>query len=186
MRYTLILLNIFISIFFVACTTQKSLDEEMIKNTKSKSYVSKKSILGDKKVTVGSIEYVSLPAFNLTYKAKIDTGATTTSIHAFDISEFEKDGKKWVKFKLDDTKGGLIEESLPVERVVHIKRHGVENQERYVVKMQLTLGKTTQIIDVSLTDRTKFKYPLLIGKNYLHGHMIVDVSKKFLTSLDEK
>lgn len=160
---------------------EKKVEPKVIIKEKTKIVVVEKPISSDSKIIVGSNEYVYVPSLKLTYKAKIDTGATTTSIHALDIKEFERDGKKWVKFKLDDTKGGLIEKSLPVERVVNIKRHKEESQKRYVVKMRINLGKTSEVVEVSLTDRSQFNFPVLIGKNYLNGYVIVDVSKKYLT-----
>lgn len=135
----------------------------------------------NKKILIGSKEYVYIPAIKVIYKARIDTGATTTSIHALEIEEFMQDGQKWVKFKLSDEKGNLIENSLRVERMVSIKRHEAKDQKRYVVKMRINLDKISQVVDVSLTDRSKFTFPLLIGRNFLNGNFIVDVSKSYLT-----
>ncbi|RXJ86454.1 ATP-dependent zinc protease [Arcobacter sp. CECT 8985] len=138
------------------------------------------------KIIIGQKEYVYIPSEDITLKARIDTGATTTSINALNIKGIERDGKKWVKFDLEDEKGKLIHKSLPISRLVKIKRHGTKYQRRYVVKMKLTIGKTTQLVDVSLTDRSKFKYPLLLGRNYLNGIMIVDVSKEYTTKPKKK
>jgi len=69
----------------------------------------------------------------------------------------------------------------PVSRVVQIKRHGKTSQDRYVVKMRLILGERSQVVEVSLTDRSQFIYPILIGRNFLRDYYIVDVGAK-LTS----
>lgn len=134
----------------------------------------------DSKIIVGKNEYIYIPSEKLKLKAKIDTGATTTSIHALNIKPFERDGKKWIKFDLVDADGKLINKALPISRTVYIKRHGAKNQKRYVVKMRINLATSSQLVDVTLTDRSKFTYPVLIGKNYLNGVILVDVSKKYM------
>ncbi|RXK00899.1 ATP-dependent Zn protease [Arcobacter sp. CECT 8986] len=131
------------------------------------------------KLIIGQKELVYIPSEKITLKGRIDTGATTTSINALNIKEIERDGKKWVKFDLKDEKGKLITKALPISRIVKIKRHGAAVQERYVVKMRLTIGELTQLIDVSLTDRSKFTFPVLIGRNFLNGLILVDVSKEY-------
>lgn len=141
-------------------------------------YVEEK--IKDSKIIVGKNEYIYIPSEKLKLKAKIDTGATTTSIHALNIKPFERDGKKWIKFDLVDTDGKLINKALPISRTVYIKRHGAKNQKRYVVKMRINLATSSQLVDVTLTDRSKFTYPVLIGKNYLNGVILVDVSKKYI------
>ena len=160
---------------------------KVIVKEKIKTVFVEKPITKDKKTIVGIYEKVYIPSLEREYEAKIDTGATTTSIHALDIKEFERDGKKWVKFKFEDSKKEITEKSLPVERIVNIKRHGVdESQKRYVVKMRINLGEYSEVIDVSLTDRSKFNYPILIGRNYLNGYIVVDVSKKYITTPKKK
>ncbi|RXK12163.1 ATP-dependent Zn protease [Halarcobacter mediterraneus] len=166
---------------------EKELNPKVVVKEKIKTVFVEKPVTKDKKTIVGIYEKVYIPSIEQVYEAKIDTGATTTSIHALDIKEFERDGKKWVKFKFQNEKKELIEKSLPVERVVSIKRHGVEkNQRRYVVKMRINLGDYSEVIDVSLTDRSKFNYPILIGRNFLNGYIVVDVSKKYITKPTKK
>lgn len=125
----------------------------------------------------GEAENVTVVSQDFTYKARLDTGATTTSIHAVDISRFTRDGEKWVKFSLLDPKTKekkQIERSL--SRIVSIKRHGTEDQKRPVVKLKLKMGPLEKVCEVSLTDRSKFEYPVLIGRNFLSGSAVVDVS----------
>ncbi len=130
-------------------------------------------------IIIGEAEYVYLPRTKIKLKARIDTGATTTSINALNIKSFERDGKKWVKFELLDEKKKVYKRSLPIYEVIQVKRHGAEVQNRYVVKMRINLGTSSQLIRVSLTDRSKFTYPVLVGRNLLRGVAVVDVSKKY-------
>jgi hypothetical protein len=66
-----------------------------------------------------------------------------------------------------------------VVRTVQIKRHGAESLDRYVVKMRIILGNVSQLISVNLSDREEYKYPVLIGRNFLRDFFIVDVAKKY-------
>lgn len=131
-------------------------------------------------MTVGGVENVYVSSMNTTQQARIDTGATLTSIHAIDVVEFEKNDQKWVKFKIEDD-NHFVEKSLPIIKIIHIKRGvGYKKQKRYVVKMNITLGALTKEVKVSLNDRTNMKYPILIGRNFLKRDIIVDVSQKFI------
>ncbi len=66
-----------------------------------------------------------------------------------------------------------------VIKTVQIKRHGIESQDRYVVKMRIILGNVSQLVSVNLNDRDAYTYPVLIGRNFLRDYCIVDVGKKF-------
>lgn len=130
---------------------------------------------------VGGVERVTVEPGGLVLEARIDTGAETTSIHAEEITLVEKDGKRYVRFTLFNTS---TTESLPMElrlrRTVLIKQHGRESERRYVVRMWLTLGETRARVDVTLSDREDFEYPLLVGRNFLVDAAIVDVSRQHL------
>lgn len=142
-------------------------------------------IAQDTKIAIiGEIEPVTIVTAKSTFPARIDTGATTSSIDAQDIVRFERDGKSWVKFNLKDRKTGkvtLIESKLT--RVVEIKRHGAEPQHRPAVKLKTKLGDKELYSEFTLADRSSFDFPVLIGRNLLEGNFIVDVSLKNSTSL---
>jgi len=132
------------------------------------------------KAIFGEAEHVTIPKYNITLKARIDTGATTTSINAENETVIERDGKKWVKFTIG---GANIE--LPVVRTVSIKQHGKDPLTRYCVKLTLTIGSVSEITEVTLADRSDFEFPILIGRNFLKDRAMVDVSYKFVEGLPE-
>jgi hypothetical protein len=135
----------------------------------------------EKKAVIGQVEYTTIEPSNWTFESRIDSGATTTSIDARDITPFERDGKSWVRFNLLDRKTKeTFQIEKPVERVVKIKRHGTEVQERFAVLLDLTIGQVKERIEVTLTDRSDFTYPVLIGRNFLMDRAIIDVSQKFI------
>lgn len=131
---------------------------------------------------VGRIEYVDVMSISMRKKARIDTGAETTSIDASDITEFERDGEKWVQFTIVDRSTEEVSKiKARVVRNVRIKQHGIENVRRIVVELDLRMGPLQESIEVTLADRERFDYPILIGRNFLRGKAVVDVSRKYLT-----
>ena len=140
------------------------------------------------KIVIGAVEPVLVEPGSKVYDARIDTGATTTSIDARNVVVFERDGKKWVRFNLSDSD---IEIEKPVIRTAHILQHGEKeiNIDRQVVKMKLTLKNISTVVDVSLANRQFFEYKVLIGRNFLQGNFLVDVSRnqtsKSNTEVDE-
>ena len=140
----------------------------------------------DNPIIIGALEKVRILPANIIYDSRIDTGATTTSIHAGNMEIFERDGKKWVKFDLQgEEKTETVE--MKIKEFRNIKRHGAPDQKRAVVTLHLVLGKVSQEVDVTLNDRSKFTYPGLIGRNFLKpNHMIVDVSQKYTANPAQK
>ena len=132
----------------------------------------------DTKRIIGAVENVRLVPPNIILKARIDTGAKTTSVDARNITPFERDGKQWVRFTcMEGDKEHTIERK--VLKTVQIKRHEEESQDRYVVNMRIILGDVSQLIPVTLNDRDAYIYPVLIGRNFLRDYFIVDVAKKY-------
>jgi hypothetical protein len=113
-------------------------------------------------------------------KARIDTGAGITSMHAVNITDFERDGKPWVKFIIPVSEQESVPVELPVKRYVAIKQLTNTPQRRPVVAISIKLGSLEERVDVTLTDRSEYLYRLLIGRNFLRHRAIVDVSKKFM------
>lgn len=135
---------------------------------------------------IGQVEYVTVLPINYRYNARIDTGATTCSMSALDLEQFERDGQKWVRFRLPvpGTTGKKMEKSelleYPISRVASIKRHGAEHQMRPAVMMKVRLGDFEGLVEFTLTDRSKYEFPILVGRNLLEGHAVVDASKSYL------
>lgn len=150
------------------------------------------SSYSDNKSIMGWIEYVNLHPLEFRVKAKLDTGAKTSSMHAEDIELFKRDGDTWVRFTFeakhyDPHKKGeskLRRVTLERKRVrnVIIKRHNVKYQERPVVKMTLCINGKLHTEQFSLIDRSRFLYPVLLGRKALKDIALVDSGETFLTS----
>ncbi len=144
--------------------------------------------------TLGFVEWVVLEETGLRLKARLDTGAKTSSLHAVNVEPFEKADEEWVSFQLpladhkdqEDADGAnpeevILEFNLPVERTVKIKRKGAPSQRRYVVNMEFCIAGTTHKTEFSLTDRGKFSYPALLGRRFMSDdNILIDSSDAFL------
>lgn len=127
---------------------------------------------------VGEVEQVEVNPMGISYEARIDTGAESSSVHAENIQLVERDGEKFILFSLLDPKTStMVEVERKLQRRVLIKQKDGEPERRYVVKLWLTLGDIKERVDVTLSDRSDFTYRLLVGRNLLTDTAIVDVSR---------
>ena len=136
----------------------------------------------DKLIVIGEAEYITIKPDNIRLSARIDTGATTSSIHATEIKQYERDGKKWVQFNLIRKSGEKVEFKRRLLRTIEDKRHGMDQQSRPVISLQTTMGPIVKSSQFSLTDRSQFKFPVLIGRSFLKSTALVDVNRDYILS----
>lgn len=130
---------------------------------------------------IGWSEYVSLPLFKLkNLKAKIDTGAKTSALHAEDIEYVTIKGKKWVKFHIidEDDKRHLIKSPFIEERT--IKSSTGYKTVRPVVQTTIKLGRQEYEIEITLINRDLMGYKMLIGREALKNHFIINPARAHL------
>ncbi len=128
----------------------------------------------------GWIEEVMISPGGLRFQAKLDTGAKSSSIHAENISSFSRNGQSWVKFDVTDSESKTVTVERKVHRIVKIKRHKQKPSERPVVLLSICLGDHFAETEVNLSDRSNYKYPVLIGRMFLSEHFVVDPSSKHI------
>lgn len=116
--------------------------------------------------------------------AKLDTGADSASLHAYDMRRYRRDGRRRVSFSARNTQGEAMHFDLPVVRMVRIREHGNRQQERPVVRLGICLGRAYRLAEVNLVDRSGFDYRLLIGRKVLSGNVVVDPSRAWLLAPD--
>ncbi|OEC34217.1 Uncharacterized conserved protein [Pseudomonas cuatrocienegasensis] len=144
--------------------------------------------IASEKTVYGLNEYVQLLDIDQRVAAKLDTGAQTASLSARDIKRFKRDGETWVRFYLaiDDAHAHPIER--PLARISKIKRRaGDYNPDedksytaRPVIEMDVCMGGALRTIELNLTDRSAFQYPLLIGSDALQRFdALIDPSLKY-------
>ena len=137
------------------------------------------------KIVAGWVEKIILAPQQLKLRAKLDTGAKTSSIHAVDVKTFERNEQPWVRFTLpavdvEDAKPHQVE--AEVVRTVLIKRHKLDSMRRIVVELDFCMDGGYYRSEFTLANRTNYNYPVLLGRRFLENHIIVDPSEKFLHS----
>lgn len=129
------------------------------------------------KVLIGRVEWVVLPELKLKHKARIDTGAKTTSLHAVNIEEVEQRGELFVKFQTLDSEGKIVEVVRKVDATQRVSNTSGFVSKRYVIKEKIKIGNIEREILVNLNDRSSMEYKFLVGRNLLLGRFIVDVAR---------
>ncbi|MFK0401048.1 ATP-dependent zinc protease [Microbacterium sp. NPDC090225] len=129
-------------------------------------------------------EWVSLPDLGVDWlKAKIDTGARTSSLHAFDIHEFEQDGAPWVRFKVkpwQDSQADAVVVESPVHDRRAVRSSSGHAQERLVVELLIRLVDREVLAEVTLSNRDEMGFRMLIGREALRQGFSVDPARSFL------
>lgn len=134
------------------------------------------------KTLIGWEEWCSLPELKLpVIKAKIDTGAKTSCLHAFNIKTFKKDGKRHVKFAihpLQNNKRMVKVCSAPVIDYRYVTNSGGFKEKRYVISSDLVMGDKTWPIELTLTKRDTMSFRMLLGREAMRkGRLVVDPAK---------
>ncbi|MDD2815550.1 MAG: ATP-dependent zinc protease [Thiotrichaceae bacterium] len=141
--------------------------------------------MSNKVTIIGWREWLSLPELGIpTIRAKIDTGARTSALHAFKIEAFEKNGEAWVRFYLHPYKRRreyvVMCESAIVEQR-HVTDSGGHREQRYVIATQLNMGDHLLNVELSLTNRASMRYLMLLGRTALRdAHLVVDSAHSYL------
>ncbi|PWV80567.1 ATP-dependent zinc protease [Halomonas sp. A11-A] len=138
------------------------------------------------KTVVGRSEWIGLPDVGTYLKARVDSGANTSSLSASEITRFERDGASWVRFKLGLTDDDVVVDGVrdewieaPVERRVRIVQAFGEGT-RPVVSLMMTLGPIRESVEFTLNDRTHLNYPVLLGRRFLMDIAMIDVAETYL------
>lgn len=137
----------------------------------------------------GWLESVVLQPWGVKLRGKLDTGAKTSSIHAVNIQYFNREGEEWVRFQTFDPhkKTRVLNIERPLIRDVIIKRHRTAHQERPVVALSLCLGDRFTTTEFSLIDRSRFNYPVLLGRRILQQEgILVDANAIFTLKTNRK
>lgn len=140
----------------------------------------------DGKTLLGRSEWVGMPSIGTYLKARVDSGANTSSLSASDITRFERDGENWVRFKLalndsdvvvDRVRDEWIEAPI-IRRVRIVQASGEES--RPVISLLMTLGPIRETVEFTLNDRTHLDYPVLLGRRFMMDIATIDVSETYL------
>ena len=131
----------------------------------------------DGKMFFGQTEFIYVKEANATFEARIDSGAAVSSISAVNITEFERNGKKWFRFHMQANDRDL-EMEAPFVRYSDIRQSTKDTlTRRPVVSLNLKIGDFSTASEFTLADRTHMQFPLLIGRTMLQDVAVVDVAR---------
>jgi len=136
------------------------------------------------KVILGSEEWCSFPELGIpTIKARVDSGAKTSALHAVNISPFVKEGENWVKFDINPIQNNSktiihCEARLVDKRIV--KSSSGFREQRYVISTSLVFGEENWAIEMTLTNRDSMGFRMLLGREAMSGRVLVDPEQKYL------
>jgi hypothetical protein len=139
-----------------------------------------------KPVTLGWREWVDLPELGLQHvKAKVDTGARTSALHAFELRTFTEGGKQRVEFKMHPNQKDNQTVVVCVANVVDeriVRDSGGHKEQRFVIETPVRVGDQEWPIEVTLTARDDMLFRMLLGRTAMKGRAIVDPSRSYLSS----
>ncbi|MES2575223.1 MAG: 30S ribosomal protein S6--L-glutamate ligase [Bacteroidota bacterium] len=136
------------------------------------------------KIILGSEEWCSFPELGIpTIKARVDSGAKTSALHAINIAPFKKEGQNWVKFDINPIQNNVktvihCEAPLVDKRVV--KSSSGFREERYVIQTNLEIGNSKWLIEMTLTNRDSMGFRMLLGREAMSGRVMVDPEQQYL------
>lgn len=140
-----------------------------------------------KKTLIGWREWVEFPELGIDkVKAKIDTGARTSTLHAFDIKAFETGSGKWrVKFQVHPTQRNnnyVLHCEADMLDKRNVRNSGGDVEHRYIIKTILYMGMNAWPIELTLTNRDAMGFRLLLGRTALNNRFLINPNKSFLIS----
>ena len=138
---------------------------------------------GMDKEIIGWREWIALPDLKVNLiKTKVDTGARTSALHAFDIEPFKRKRQDWVRFRVHP-----IQRNGAFIRVCTSRAHdyravtnsGGATQHRWVIETTMVIGRESLSIELSLTNRDEMGFRMLIGRSAIKGEYIVDPGRSY-------
>ncbi|MGL2964174.1 30S ribosomal protein S6--L-glutamate ligase [Flavobacterium sp. RSB2_4_14] len=136
------------------------------------------------KIILGSEEWCSFPELGIpAIKARVDSGAKTSALHAINIAPFIKENENWVKFDINPIQNNLktvihCEAKLIDKRIV--KSSSGFREQRYVIQTKINIGQDTWEIEMTLTNRDSMGFRMLLGREAMSGRILVDPEQKYL------
>lgn len=139
---------------------------------------------------IGWREWVQLPQLGIAkVKAKIDTGARSSSLHAYDLKYEERDGKQWVRFKVHTRQRSTADQVVAESPVLEFRK--VRSSNGQVTKRPVILTKVDLLgqlceIELTLANRDSMGFRMLLGREAIRGRMLVDSGASYLSGVPKR
>lgn len=138
---------------------------------------------------IGWREWVGLPELGVEpIKAKIDTGARTSALHAFQLETFESADHQWVRFEIHPhqrSAADAVVVEAPIVDERRVRSSNGEVQHRPVIRTDVEIHGRRWPIDITLTNRDEMGFRMLIGRAAIRRHFVVDPGRSFTKAPDE-
>ncbi len=135
---------------------------------------------------VGWREWIALPALGLDrVKAKFDTGARTSALHAWDQEVYEVDGAPWIRFRahpIQNNDTHVVDCAAPLADCRWVTNSGGTRERRNVIRTPIAIGSETWTIEITLTNRDEMGFRMLVGRQAMRGRLIVDPMRSYRTT----
>lgn len=135
-------------------------------------------------ITLGWREWVSLPNLGIqSIKAKVDTGARTSCLHAFSLETFDKNGKDWVRFGMHPVQNNIDKEIYCEAEIIDqrmVTDSGGHKEKRIVISTELVLPTHSWPIEITLTNRDNMNFRMLLGRTAMKRKVIVKPGRSYL------
>jgi hypothetical protein len=139
------------------------------------------------KLVVGWREWIALPGLGVAaVKAKIDTGARSSSLHAFGIDEFQRDGAAWVRFDIHPLQRDsetIIRAEAPVLEYRHVRSSSGHLTLRPAIRAEVELDGQRWPIELTLAARDDMGFRMLLGREAVRGRFTVDPGRSYMASV---
>jgi ribosomal protein S6--L-glutamate ligase len=139
------------------------------------------------KPLIGWKEWCALPALGIEMiKAKVDTGASTSALHAIVLNMFEEKGQKFISFVVYLDEGNQPRRKFCKAQLVarrFVMSSNGEREKRYVIRTEITVGQNNFDTQITLTDRSPLRYRMLLGRQALRVRFLIDPSKTHMQGI---
>ncbi|GAB2685287.1 ATP-dependent zinc protease family protein [Aliiglaciecola aliphaticivorans] len=139
---------------------------------------------------IGALELCNLPELTIqNLNVRVDTGATTSSLHVDDIEEFAKDGEIWVSFNIHPDIHDVnetVRREAKVTAVRKVKSSTATRERRYLIETRIEMAGASWKIHLTLTDRSEMTYLMLLGREAMSGRLVVNPGEEYLLGKNGK